>query len=435
MPAPPSKSASQTAAMTAEVMAMEQRLAALKTTMAGERERRDAARQRNPTGSVWRSARTDVPTSGQYVSQVLKQKGAPAPKASALGSTSSAFIAGAGGDAGAALADRPLLDPSKAAALAKSAGANGVNGADGGENGGGGNNAVPFGASQGGGGGGGGLGGGTRPLFEWNPSASFANLDGGGDHDYEDLLGPIDADPAPAPPPPPPPAAAGSSTTKHGGGGGSLLHGTFDEDESAASFQEALRAFRGEARPPAAPSVGGGASSTAAASSQAARAPRFVAKPAAAESPTLADKVHCLKAELGLPMEGSMVEAVAAANRIVGFDSLGSLNDQVGRLLRETGIKPVRGAAGGGGGGGSGGGGRCRRRRRRRCTDGRGRWCRIRRGGGCLGRVAALVRRAAAEQPRGHDDADRAAKVVLRALPRAEAEGWRRVTSHIRVCA
>ena len=255
--------------MTAEVMAMEQRLAALKTTMAGERERRDAARQRNPTGSVWRSARTDVPTSGQYVSQVLKQKGAPAPKASALGSTSSAFIAGAGGDAGAALADRPLLDPSKAAALAKSAGANGVNGADGGENGGGGNNAVPFGASQGGGGGGGGLGGGTRPLFEWNPSASFANLDGGGDHDYEDLLGPIDADPAPAPPPPPPPAAAGSSSTTHGGGGGSLLHGTFDEDERRVLSGGAPRLSR-RGGPPAAPSVGGGASSTAAASSRAA---------------------------------------------------------------------------------------------------------------------------------------------------------------------
>ena len=51
--------------------------------------------------------------------------------------------------------------------------------------------------------------------------------------------------------------------------------------------------------------------------------------------------------ELGLPAEASMVDAVTAANRIVGFDSIGSLTDQVGRLLRETGIQPVRGAAGG----------------------------------------------------------------------------------------
>ena len=56
-------------------------------------------------------------------------------------------------------------------------------------------------------------------------------------------------------------------------------------------------------------------------------------------------QVHALKSELGLPMDSSMAEAVAAANRVVGLDSIGTLSDQVGRLLRETGVKPARGAA------------------------------------------------------------------------------------------
>ena len=153
----PTKREAQTAAMAADVMAMEQRLAALKTTMAGERERRDASRQRNPTGSVWRSARTDVPTSGKYVSQVLQQKAAPT-RAEPLASTSTAFVSGTT-DAGVARADRPLLDPSKAAALPSKSGIGSEN--DGG-------NGVPFGASLGGGGGGGDNGGGLggERLFD-----------------------------------------------------------------------------------------------------------------------------------------------------------------------------------------------------------------------------------------------------------------------------
>ena len=51
-----------------------------------------------------------------------------------------------------------------------------------------------------------------------------------------------------------------------------------------------------------------------------------------------------LKGELGLASDLSMVEAVAAANSAVGLDTIGSLADQVGRLLRETGIQVSRSA-------------------------------------------------------------------------------------------
>ena len=37
----------------AEVLAMEQRLAALRSNMSREREKRDKSRQQNPSGSVW----------------------------------------------------------------------------------------------------------------------------------------------------------------------------------------------------------------------------------------------------------------------------------------------------------------------------------------------------------------------------------------------
>ena len=110
--------------------------------------------------------------------------------------------------------------------------------------------------------------------------------------------------------------------------GGSLLVGAFDEDESAASFQEALRAFRGENK--AARNAGASAAaSTGGVPAQ--RASRFsVPQPAAAPvEPTLADKVAALKGELGLASDLSMVEAVAAANSAVGLDTIGSLADQV----------------------------------------------------------------------------------------------------------
>ena len=78
MPRPSSK------AMEADVMQMEQRLAELKVNMSRERERRDAQRQKNPTGSVWKSARADAPVnSAAYAEKVLKDVRQPTPPSGA----------------------------------------------------------------------------------------------------------------------------------------------------------------------------------------------------------------------------------------------------------------------------------------------------------------------------------------------------------------
>ena len=95
---PPIKDASAaTAMMQDEVVVMEQRLQQLRTTMSAERERRTVAQKSNPSGSQWRSARTDVPT-GKYVNQVLATKPPPQKKrddgvgeTSALGRTGNRF--------------------------------------------------------------------------------------------------------------------------------------------------------------------------------------------------------------------------------------------------------------------------------------------------------------------------------------------------------
>lgn len=348
---------------------MESKLAQLKTTMEAERLKRDSARGRNPTGAVWRSARTDAPVNSSYVDKVLKSR-------------DSARRQPAVEDAAAAKPVQPLLKPATLPVAPPS------------------NGPAPFGK--------------TRASFDWNPSASFAFGDGGGD--YEDLLGPEGSSSVHEPPP----AFGGGSlldgefdeaanaasfaeavaewrggdaATKAGatlrrldeqggglsqsglligagrigaqggaggggfggsarvsggcntgssgtGSGGALLEGdAFDEDASSASFAEALNAWRGGGN--AAPATGAG------------RASRFGAAPAApvaSSEPTLADKVHALKSELGIPMELSLSEAVTAANGTVGLGCHGTLNDQVGRLLRETGVRPVRGAAAAAGG-------------------------------------------------------------------------------------
>ena len=78
-------------------------------------------------------------------------------------------------------------------------------------------------------------------MFEWNPAAA---LPGDGD-EYEELLGP-----------------EGGDDLGGGGGGGSLLDGAYDEGESAASFQDAVAAWRaGNAAP--APAAGGAFGGTA----------------------------------------------------------------------------------------------------------------------------------------------------------------------------
>ena len=77
MPPSSKKDASAaTATMQDEVNVMEQRLQQLRTTMSAERERWTVAQQANPSGSQWRSARSDVRT-GKYVDQVLATKPPP----------------------------------------------------------------------------------------------------------------------------------------------------------------------------------------------------------------------------------------------------------------------------------------------------------------------------------------------------------------------
>ena len=317
----------KTTATETEVLEMEARLQSLRTAMSAERERRESARQRNPTGSVWRSARTDVRLDSTYTKQVLSGEKAPSPR------TSSEL--GAGADAARPV--QSLLSMRNNVAQPPS------------------NGEAPFAK--------------TRANFEWNPIASFADIDGK-DNDYEDLLGPEGSAVDTLPPSSSAQISEGSfneeesaasfaealnawragganGATSTGsacgnqnagarggeGGGGGLLHGTFDEDESAASFAEALNSWRR------------GDSAMAAAPSRPSRFGAAPTAPAAGVEPTLADKVHAIKCELGLPMECSLGEAIAAANRAVGLDSIGSLSDQVGRLLRESGIKAVRGSA------------------------------------------------------------------------------------------
>ena len=335
---------------------MEERLAQLKMQMGKERERRDAARGKNPSGSIWGSARTDVSTTTFAEKALEKGRKATPPVGGALAAARETRP----------LAERPLLaapepppttKPSNLAALlaghqqppqapASFAQANQQQHARALQ-------ADVSGAAGGLGGGNGFDGASTKTAaFEWNPGASQSGFFGGGDNDYEDLLGPEEPQPPPPPQPPRPQrfgvgGMSGGATSSGGTStGGALLVGTFDEDESAESFQEALRAFRGEPAQP--PKNRGWERSEKEKQQQQQRAPRFQAPPQqqqANEQPTLNDKVHAIKTELGLPLDASMVEAVTAANKVVGLDSIGSLNDQVGRVLRETGIKPVRGCA------------------------------------------------------------------------------------------
>ena len=126
-------------------MQMEARLQTLRATMAGEREKRDAQRARNPTASVWRSARTDAPVnSGAYADGVLKAKPPPgAAPARRRGSRDATAAGGlpAGGDAANRGAVQPLLSAAQAQESSKAA-------------------AQPFGKTK-------------SALFEWNPAASF----------------------------------------------------------------------------------------------------------------------------------------------------------------------------------------------------------------------------------------------------------------------
>ena len=348
----------RTDALSSDVTAMEQRLNEFKSNMSKEKARRDASRQRNPSGAIWGSARTDVPTDSRYVKEVLRQPNMAAtrqlaptpPHAGGPGAApphrrqTPPQKADGGTSMNEDMASRPIIEPG---GLLAGAGAGGAfsqqqqkqqqqqQPAA----------AAAIAAAKSFDGFGGGLGGGTRSCFEFNLSTSQSFLSGD-DHDYEDLLGPVDPDPSPAQPQPHTQRRQQQQQqAPSGGGGGSLLDGNFDEDESASSFQDALRAFRGEAPAPAK------------------RSSRFVVQqqpppPAAASAsaePTMADKVHALKEELGLPLDMSMVDAIRQANGVVGLQSIGTLAEQLGRLLRECGVKAKRGQAGGADGADGGG--------------------------------------------------------------------------------
>ena len=362
--------AQQTAMMENDVVAMEQRLAALKATMTEERAKRSEAQLANPSGSVWRSARTDVPVrGGKYVEQVLAAKPAPQKKAppqdegAAMGRTGNRFD----------LVDHgPLMQPtgdgmygaapaagSGLAALRSSAGTSTFAGE--------------------------GAGATRRPgewerieeppraaaPGEWNPMAAMADAG----NDYEDLLGPVDE-----------PFSGGGYGG--GGGGGGALWGTFDEEANKSSFAAAVAEFRGEAPPPPRPmpvsssllaqprqppvsgmsagtdtNTGGGGAlwgtfdeeankadfAAAVASFRGERAPpppRFALAPAPAPAPaparvtmTLAQKMAAINAELGLPTDLPMTEAVAQANAVTGLAPRGTLFDQVTTLMTELGLQ------------------------------------------------------------------------------------------------
>ena len=208
---PISKDASAaTAMMQDEVVVMEQRLQQLRTTMSAERERRTAAQNSNPSGSQWRSARTDVPTN-KYANHALANKPPPQKRrndaggeASAMGRTGNRFglvqPAGEG-------ADMRARDTTAAgngvAALRASAGTSTVFTHEGDEP-----------AER------------TRPAGEWQPSFSLPD----DSVEYDVLMAPEE------------PAYSASS-----GGGGSLLHGTFDEAAERAAFQAAVGQWRGPA--------------------------------------------------------------------------------------------------------------------------------------------------------------------------------------------
>lgn len=323
---------------------MEQRLAQLKATMSAEREKRSAAQQANPSGSVWRSGRTDVPVrGGKYVDQVLAAKPPPKPKRADDGAdmsrTGNRFglvplvqPAGEGMDGAATAAGSGM------AALRSSAGSSTFGQEDWQS----GRSTRKEWAD------------GTQEVAQpgsWNPLAAVA--DNG--HDYEELLGPPTeeehalsqgggalwgtfdeeanrssfasavAEWRGEPPPPLPlttrlatktPDGTGAGAgTGTGTGGGGALWGTFDEQANEEAFQAAVAQWRGE---PVA---------------RAEQQPR--------SSPlTLAQKVRAISTELRLPEQQPLAEAVAQANAIVGIAAQGPLLEQVGRLLHELGLEP-----------------------------------------------------------------------------------------------
>lgn len=301
-----------------DVCQMEQRLQMLKTTMSAERGRRDLARKSNPTGSAWKSSRTDVPISSQrYVEQVLAKPSRQAPPPQPLLGSATAPSAQQFAVGNPLLGGQPAAVPfaqtrtSFCGTIVQEENA-AVDGGVGTET------AQP-----------------EAAAYAWNPLAAVAGSD---DSAFEDLIGPdlvpleapVEAERSPEGRPRQnrfkiqnggqhaqavSPTAASSS---------SLLEGDYDESQSAASFQQALRQWRGESGP--------GESEP-----QPVPAARSSAPPAGA--PSLTACVEALSAALEIPPRLPLMEAVARANECVGLEPHGSLSDQVQKLLQTTGVK------------------------------------------------------------------------------------------------
>jgi len=312
----------KTEAMAGDVMVMEQRLAELKGRMALAREKNEAGRRCNPTGTTWASARTDLPVNSQaYAAKVLATK--PQRRRDSAGSSDAARVPEA--------LINPLLNPGEPQRLDPPPQGAGASAAArkqrfGAEKYGrftaedeaamdalaGRFASTPVGENP--------AQGGTRKdLFSWNPSAALPADD---DDEYEDLLGPE---------PPPPSSGMGAGT-------GSLLDGDYSEADTSEGFAAAVAAWR----------TGGVAAEPAAAASSSSTWPAAASTPAA---PTLAQSVAALTAELGLAPNLPLMEAVRSANEVVGLPAQGTLSEQVKALLATTGVvvqvavEPRRGLA------------------------------------------------------------------------------------------
>ena len=96
-------------------------------------------------------------------------------------------------------------------------------------------------------------------------------------------------------------------------GGGALLSGTFDEDESAASFQEALRAFREAGKPAPAPRPATAQAAAAPTSTRDARAARHAREAYDRARHALSARAETLEAEIG-QLEQRMIAKLLARN-------------------------------------------------------------------------------------------------------------------------
>ncbi|KAL1499039.1 hypothetical protein AB1Y20_013555 [Prymnesium parvum] len=186
--------------MEKDVLDIEQRLAKLKGVMSAEREQRDAQRKANPTGAVWKSARSDLPAGKRYVASVLRGKTEIVPLVPPAAQPVDAARGLHGG-----VMQEGRLPAGEGAPFAR-----------------------------------------TKAAFDWAPCASVVTSEAEGE------LAPLADEWWVEPRQKPRFSCVDAAPSESGAApSGSLLDGNFDEDESSASFAAALAAWRGEAPPPA----------------------------------------------------------------------------------------------------------------------------------------------------------------------------------------